>query len=241
MKKSDNAGRPGDESPMTRKQWRDRLQIGKPAINLHHMIQVRDHRMAPAQAARLARGENSIIEACQIVSWLLEGKYSVQQIFGEASVHRPHRGRTWQASFTGPFGGQVWKSTGTDDHATAQAIAQGYEVAARAQRARSSRAGPQPSVRHRQVLGRSGGGLTQREVAMLLKISERGVRTIERRALRKLAQHPQLREIWRSYLAGEISEQAHHLSAPEIQALLGLARNPAEHDTLLKVLAIIHN
>jgi hypothetical protein len=82
MEKSDNAGRPGDESPMTRKQWRDRLQIGKPA----------------------------------------------------------------------------------------------------------------------------------REVAMLLKISERGVRTIERHALRKLAQHPQLREIWSSYLAGEISEPAHHLS-----------------------------
>ena len=76
---------------------------------------------------------------------------------------------------------------------------------------------------------------------MMLKISERGVRTIERRALRKLAQHPQLREIWRSYLAGEISEKADHLSAPEIEALLGLARNPAEHDTLLKVLAIIHN
>jgi hypothetical protein len=34
MKKSDDAGRPGDESPMTRKQWRDRLQIGKPAIML---------------------------------------------------------------------------------------------------------------------------------------------------------------------------------------------------------------
>jgi DNA-binding CsgD family transcriptional regulator len=241
MKKSDHAGRPGDESPMTRKQWRDRLQIGKPAINLHHMIQVRDHQMAPAQAARLACGENSIIEACQFVSGLLGRGDWARLMLGEASVHRKCRSTIWQASFTGPFGGQVWKSTGTDDHATAQAIAQGYEVAARAQRARSSRAGPQPSVRHRQVPGRSGGGLTQREVAMMLKISERGVRTIERRALRKLAQHPQLREIWRSYLAGEISEEAHHLSAPEIRALLGLARNPAEHVTLLKVLAIIHN
>jgi Fic family protein len=99
-----------------------------------------------------------------------------------------------------------------------------------------------------QILGEASGhtprrpracGLTQREVALLLGLSERGVRAIERRALRKLAQHPQLREIWRQFLAGELTEQACRLSAPEIEALWGLARSRAERETLRKVLAIV--
>jgi hypothetical protein len=164
----------------------------------------------------------------------------VERMLGEASVHRPHRSRIYVASYTGP-GGQCWKSTGTDDPAAAMVIARELEAAARAERGQSGGAGQPQHCRHRQSPGGAGGGLTQRQVAELLHISERGVRAIERRALRKLVQHPQLREIWRQYLAGELTEQVHPLSAPEIQALLGLTRSRAERQTLLKVLAVIQN
>ena len=44
--------------------------------------------------------------------------------------------------------------------------------------------------------GRGGAGLTQKEVALVIGMSERGVRAVERRALDKLRRHPALREIW---------------------------------------------
>lgn len=174
----------------------------------------------------------------QIVNELLEGEGWVRQILGEASVHLPRRGHIWISSFTG-VRGQEWKSTGTSDKPAALAIAQEFEDAARAQRAKSGGAGENRTIRIRVSPGGTGGGLTQREVALVMKLSERAVRAIEKRALRKLAQHPQLREIWRQYLAGELAEHEQRLSAPEIQAVLGLARSQAELETILRVLAIV--
>ncbi len=43
---------------------------------------------------------------------------------------------------------------------------------------------------------------------MVLKMSERGVREVERRAFKKLRDHPLLKQIWRQYLAGGLDEQA---------------------------------
>jgi hypothetical protein len=181
------------------------------------------------------------LKPAQIVSWLLGKANWVERLLGEASVHRPHRSRIYVAAYTGPSGGQCWKTTGTDDLAAAMVIARELEAAARAQRAQSGGARQPQRRRLRPSPGSAGGGLTQREVARLLHISERGVHAIERRALLKLAQHPQLREIWRQYLAGELTEQAQRLSVPEIQALLGLTRSRAERETLRKVFAMIRN
>jgi len=179
------------------------------------------------------------MKALDIVYWLLGAEDWVPQILGEASVHRPRRGRLWVASFTGPFGGQAWRSTGTADRAAAQAIAQEYEAAARAQRTKFGRARTQQRIYNWRSQGSAGGGFTQREVAFLMGLSDRAVRTIERRALRKLAQHPKLRELWRQYLAGELTEDGYTLSEPEIEALLGLARSQAELETILMVLEIV--
>ncbi len=82
-------------------------------------------------------------------------------------------------------------------------------------------------------------GLTQKETAFVLGLSERCVRNVEIRALRKLKQHPKLRDLWRQYLGGELGEAASTLTASETQALLGLARNRTEWETILKVLSIV--
>jgi hypothetical protein len=175
----------------------------------------------------------------EIITWLLGGSDWVQQILGEASVHRPRRGKVWMATFTEPAGGQAWKTTGTTDHAAALAIAREFEAAARAQRAKFGSARTPRTIYTRRSPGNPGSGLTQQEVAVLLGISERAVRAIERRAIRRLAQHPKLRELWRQYLAGELTEDGHTLSEPEIEALLGLARSQAELETILRVLEIV--
>ena len=175
----------------------------------------------------------------QVVTGRLGGERWVQQILGEASVHRPRRGRVWVASFTGPFGGQEWKTTGRGDHAAALLIAKEFEAAARAQRAKSGSAGRRQRIRNRQSPGRSGGGLTQQQVASLLGLSVRGVRAIERRALRKPSPHPRLPAIGREYLAGELTEQGRPAVSPaEIKAHWGWASHRVELDTMREVLEI---
>ena len=89
---------------------------------------------------------------------------------------------------------------------------------------------------NRQSTDRRDRGLTQREVGLLLGVSERAVRAIEKRALQKLARHPDLREVWRQFLIGELTEQTHRLSATEINALVGMTRSPAERAALRKAL-----
>lgn len=174
----------------------------------------------------------------QIVQKLLEEAEWVRALIGEASVHRPRRGKIWVASFTGS-NGQQWKSTGTTDRALALVRANEFAAAARAQRANSGSPDNPRKPGLRQVAGASGGGLTQREVGLVLGLSERAVRAIERRALQKLARHPDLRELWRDYLAGGLTEQTQRLSLPEIQALVGLTRSRAERAALRKALALV--
>jgi predicted aminopeptidase len=83
------------------------------------------------------------------------------------------------------------------------------------------------------------GLLTQQEVAMMLKISERAVREIERRAFEKLRRHPALRDIWREYQTGDIREAGlvvnGALSRAEIAAVYALARTPEERQALRKL------
>jgi hypothetical protein len=80
---------------------------------------------------------------------------------------------------------------------------------------------------------------------MVLKISERAVRAIERRALEKLRQHPKLRQFWAEFDTGDrldapnLEEQATELTPAEIAALFGLVRTEEERLALDKLLAWI--
>lgn len=165
--------------------------------------------------------------ASSIVQILLRTKE--KNPLGEATMHRPKRGRVWVATFTGPEGGQVWRSTGVTDHDQALLIAKKWEREARAQRAKSVRT-PRQSIVHLQQreLGSEPGLLTQREVGLLLGISQRSVRRLERSAIAKLRRHPMLREIWQKYLAGELEETRLVLTRAEAVAMLGLVRSPEE-------------
>ena len=75
-------------------------------------------------------------------------------------------------------------------------------------------------------------------------ISERAVREIQKRALRKLAWHPALRGIWREW-TGNMEEAALPtggecpLSEPEIAAVYALARTLPELNVLRKLIAIL--
>ena len=91
--------------------------------------------------------------------------------------------------------------------------------------------------------GRSSPGLlTQQEVAQLLKISTRCVRQVERRAFKKLRNHPTLRRLWQEWTGGtspSVEEAANDLSREEVVALASLARTPEERSVLLKVLIVV--
>jgi hypothetical protein len=158
----------------------------------------------------------------------------------EATVHLPNRGRVWQAVFTGPEGGQVWRSTGLTDREQALLVAKKWEREARAERAKLGRSPSRPAMCVRRSTPFTGTGpLTQREVAVLLKISERAVKAIERRAIQKLRQHPVLREVWQQFLAGELDEYQLALAPEEIEALVGLTRTAEEQVVLHKTLRFI--
>lgn len=153
----------------------------------------------------------------------------------EASVHRPTRSRVYVASFTGPAGGQVWKSTGLTDRNQALRVARRWAAQARIQRAAAGGNVAKPRLRAGRGVPGTGGLLTQREVAIVLKLSERAVREIEHRALQKLFNHPALRQAWRQYLAGELDEDRWNLTPEEITALFKLARTEQELRILEKV------
>jgi hypothetical protein len=137
----------------------------------------------------------------------------------EASVHLPKRGRRWVASYRDGTGQQRWKSTGVTDRRAALIVAQKLEQAAR--RAQAEHGEPDKPV----VRARPGGtGLTQKDVATLLGMSERGVRAVERRALEKLRRHPALRAIWRELVdEGAASTLDPKLTDAEIAAVYRLA------------------
>jgi hypothetical protein len=120
----------------------------------------------------------------------------------EASVHLPRRGRRWVASYRGETGRQVWRTTGLRDRAAALALAQGWEAVARRKRAAQPVLPRKPPLRVRP----GGPGLTQKEVGLVLGLSERAVRSIEKQALAKL--RDALRGVWREWKGGEVQEAA---------------------------------
>jgi len=158
----------------------------------------------------------------------------------EASVHRPRRGRVWLATFAGPGGGQTWKSTGVTSRAQALLLAKHWETQARLQRARLGGTAKKPIWRVRSPAGSTGiGPLSQKQVGLLLGMSERGVREVERRALQKLRDNPLLRRVWQKYLGGELDEEQLNPSAQEIEALFNLVSSTEERRLIEKVLSII--
>ena len=160
----------------------------------------------------------------------------------EASVHRPRRGKIWVASFR-DAGRQRWRSTGTTDRQAAMALAQEWE-----RDAERRGGGPRPPLKALVRVARGSGqpdtGFTQQEVALILRISERAVRAIERRAVEKLRRNPALRALWREWSRGEIEEGSRsatrwQLSRSEIAAVYSLAQTPTERQAIRKVMAMI--
>jgi hypothetical protein len=176
--------------------------------------------------------------AAEIVNRLLEEQPVGGVPVFEASVHRSNRSRIWNAVFTGPTGGQVWKSTGLTDRDQALVVARKWESEAREQRARLGHTVRRPVWRVSRSEPDSGTGLTQKEVALLLNLSERAVREIEHRALRKIRSHPLMREVWRQYLNGELDEQQLMLTPAEIEALFNLVSSTEERRLIQKVLRL---
>ena len=176
--------------------------------------------------------------AVTIVNTLLDDPPPAKAPVCEASVHLPRSGSIWVASFTGSHGGQTWKSTGLTDHDQALVLARRWEAEARAQRLKLGRPARKPTLRvRRDSPGAARSGLlTQKEVALLLNMSERGVREVERRAFQKLRQHPLLRQAWRQYQARELDEQQLELTPEEIEALFSLARTSEERGLIQDLL-----
>jgi hypothetical protein len=183
----------------------------------------------------------SVAEQAELMVSLLLGEERLTTApLLEASVHRSRRSRIFVATFTGSDGVQIWKTTGLTDYDPALVLARRWEADARAQRARLDRTigMPRTRVRHRQ--GDPEIGLTQKEVGQILHMSERGVREAERRALRKLRDHPLLKELWREYLSGELNEHRWRLDPADIVALLDLAATAEELHLVEKILRIVN-
>lgn len=142
-------------------------------------------------------------------------------------------------------GRQVWRSTGLRDRRAALVLAQEWEAQARLNRSAQRAALRKPTMRVRPGSGeRQVGLLTQKEVAAIMRISERAVREIERRAFDKLRRHPALRDFWREHETGEIREasvstpRAWALSRAEIAAVYALAQTPEELRVLRRPIAL---
>ena len=81
---------------------------------------------------------------------------------------------------------------------------------------------------------------SQRDVALVLGLSERAVRAIERRALAKLRRDPALQRLVKElgwHDLGERTEQP--LTLDEIRALIGLTQNAEEGAALIRILLLI--
>ena len=184
--------------------------------------------------------ETSIVQPLRI-----EGRRPSAREIIEASVHRPRRGKLYVASFRDETGRQRWQRTGLSNRKAALILAQELEDQARRRRGLGSRHQQKALVRVTAGGGTGTEGLfTQREVAALLRISERAVRHIERQAIEKLRRHPDLKAIWQEWVKGPIKEGVvpganWELSPSEIAALYGLAQTPAERALLRRLLVWI--
>ncbi len=176
--------------------------------------------------------------ARQIVAVLLEEEPSTPFSILEATVHRPRRSRIWVATFTGPMGGQIWRTTGLANQAQALRLAKQWEQAAKVQRVQSGIA-RKLGIRVRASDPSATPGLSQKEVARILHMSERAVRAVEARAFRKLRRHPALRQLWREYSGGELEEAGWHLTPGEIAALFDVAVTAEEIRLIEKVVRLI--
>jgi DNA-binding CsgD family transcriptional regulator len=163
----------------------------------------------------------------------------------EVSVHLPRRGTRWVAAFRDATGRQVWRTTGLREREPALVLARRWEAGAKRQRAAHPAAPPKLTIRVRPSSAeRQQGCLTQAEAAAIMRISERSVREIERRAFEKLRRHPALKELWREWTAGEVAEAVRRspsewtLTRAEIAAAYGLAETPVERQALRKLFAI---
>ena len=104
------------------------------------------------------------------------------------------------------------------DRDQALALANKWAAEARAQRERFNQRRKKTSIRVRRSSHNEPGELSQKEVAAILKISERAVCEIERRAFQKLRNHPLLKQIWREYV-GDVDENELRLTSAEIEAI----------------------
>jgi hypothetical protein len=186
------------------------------------------------------------MNAEEIVRMLLEadGPLCMYALIDEASVHLPRRGTRWVATFRDETGNQVWKATGQRDRTAAQAIADELEAAAKRKRLAQGEPPNKPVIRVRRGSGERGlGPFTQAETAAIMRISERSVRQLQKSAFTKLRNHPALKEFWREWQSGQVSEAVVPtitgwvLSAAEIEALLTLARTPIEKHAIRKMIA----
>jgi hypothetical protein len=204
------------------------------------IIEVIERFLPQAPAAGRLGSERCKLIASLLVARLLDQGARNENPILEASVHRSRRSLVWVATFAGPAGGQVWRTTGSTDYDRALMLARHWESQARAERAMLGRAARKPSLRvPRSELSTGVGPLTQKEVAQILKMTERGVREVERRAFRKLRHHPGLQQLWQRYLSGDLEEAGERLSPTEIQALWDVAGTPEELRVIEKVLRLI--
>ena len=163
------------------------------------------------------------------------------RILVEVSVHLPRRGTKWVAAFRDANGRQVWRSTGLRERESALSLAKEWEADAKRKRAEQGAVRPKVTIRVRPSSAeRQQGCLTQAEVAAILRISERAVREIERRAIDKLRRHPDLKNFWREWQTGRVAEALsrtasdYALGRSEIAAVYALALTPVERQALQK-------
>ena len=184
----------------------------------------------------------------EIVEILIEtdGPVSARRLV-EVSLHLPRRGTKWVAAFRDANGRQVWRTTGLREREPALVLARRWEAEAKRRRAAQPAAPPKLTIRVRPGSAEKElGCLSQKEVAAILRMPERAVREVERRAFEKLRRHPALKDFWREWTTGQIKETALRvskqwtLSRVEIAAVYALAETPAEQQALRKLLALMH-
>lgn len=182
----------------------------------------------------------------EIVEILIQtdGPVSARRLI-EVSVHLPRRGTRWVASFRDERGRHIWRSTGLREREPALALGKRWEADAKRKRAAQGAAPTKLTIRVRPGSAEKElGCLSQKEVAAILRMSERAVREVERRAFEKLRRHPALKDFWREWTTSQIKETALRvskqwtLSRIEIAAVNALAKTPAARQALRKLLAL---
>ncbi len=196
-------------------------------------------------AAPLSKVVTSM-EPNEIVQVLIEsdGPVDIEALI-EASVHLPRRGNRWVAAFRDSSGRRAWRTTGLRDRRAALALATEWEAKARRGQVVQPPSPGKTTIRVRPGSAeRAVGMLSQAEVAAIMRISERTVRAIEKRAIEKLRRHPVLRDLWREWKTGGIKEVAlagrsdWALTRAEAAAVYALARTPEERQALRKLFAL---